>query len=356
MKQFTKKQLIIKIFLLVLFFIFYIIPQRVFAHEVYVLDEEEIQYAIQNPSPNPIQAIYRYEQLFILWAVVTITLLACAYLSSLSDRLRRHLNLLLKKLKFYAPLIGRITLGASLIVSGLYGALFGPEFPLIKLFGQTTIPIQFLLLFFGLLIILGLKTRWASFGTFLIFLFAFIQNGFIMIMYLSYLGKILLLIILGEHLYSLHTLVKIKEKSKYTFLTKLYTALEQYSFFILRISFGITLVFSSFYAKFLHSNLALQTIEKHHLTQFFPYDPLFVVLGAWLIESLIGILFILGFQIRFTAIIFMFFITLSVLYFGEAVWPHIILYGTNLALFAHGYDKYTIGGKYFTKNGIEPVL
>jgi hypothetical protein len=42
--------------------------------------------------------------------------------------------------------------------------------------------------------------------------------------------------------------------------------------------------------------------------------------------------------------------------FGEAIWSHITLIGTSLAMFTHGYDRYTLGGQLFERGNLEPIL
>jgi uncharacterized membrane protein YphA (DoxX/SURF4 family) len=71
---------------------------------------------------------------------------------------------------------------------------------------------------------------------------------------------------------------------------------------------------------------------------------------------LIGVFFIIGFEIRFTALVFFGFLTLSLFYFGEVVWPHLILLGVNLAFILHGYDRYSIERRFFKKGVREPIL
>ena len=56
----------------------------------------------------------------------------------------------------------------------------------------------------------------------------------------------------------------------------------------------------------------------------------------------VGLFFLLGLEVRFAALFLLFWLSLSLLYFGEAVWPHIILAGVAIAIFMHGYDKYTV--------------
>jgi hypothetical protein len=45
---------------------------------------------------------------------------------------------------------------------------------------------------------------------------------------------------------------------------------------------------------------------------------------------------------RWNILFFVFWVTLSLLYFGEAVWPHTILYGIAATLFLYGYDRFTL--------------
>ncbi len=157
-----------------------------------------------------------------------------------------------------------------------------------------------------------------------------------MLGYANYLGELILFVILGG---------------------QWFPKLEKYAFLILRICFGASLIFASFYAKFIHSNLALQTVNDYHLTDYFHFPPLFLVLGAFCVEALIGLCLALGLEIRFMTLLFTFFLTLSILFFGESVWPHLILFGVNIALFCHGYDKYTLESKFFQRRRYgEPVL
>jgi uncharacterized membrane protein YphA (DoxX/SURF4 family) len=119
---------------------------------------------------------------------------------------------------------------------------------------------------------------------------------------------------------------------------------QKYKFVILRILFGFSLIFASLYAKFWFNQLALETITKYGLTNYFPFDPQFLLLGAFCVEILIGLCYILGFQVRLTSIVFMVFLVQSVLFFQEAVWPHVILFGTAVAMLVHGDGNYSLGG------------
>jgi hypothetical protein len=63
--------------------------------------------------------------------------------------------------------------------------------------------------------------------------------------------------------------------------------------------------------------------------------------GAGLAEILIGLFVILGFAMRWTIIISLAFITLSILYFQELLWPHFILYGISFSLLINSGDLFT---------------
>lgn len=43
------------------------------------------------------------------------------------------------------------------------------------------------------------------------------------------------------------------------------------------------------------------------------------------------------------------------MFFGESVWPHIVLFGTAFGMFVHGYDKYTLERVLYKKDH-EPIL
>jgi len=347
------KQNILYLFFILLFLIY---PSSTFAHEIYVLDKPEINHALESSSPNPFSAINSNTTLFLFWAISCSILFVSVFLISISRSLEKQCYPFFEKLKPYASLIGRITLGASLSASALYGGLFGPDLPLIQAFGGYTFHAQVILLLCGLLIILGLYTKIAVSAALTIFIFAFTKFGAQLATYFSYAGKMLMLLIVSEHSASLRNAFNKEVRCRYSLYETKRVILNKYGFFVLRVMFGVTIIYSSFYAKFVHSQLALQTVQKYNLTTYFPFEPLFIVLGAFIIETLIGLCIMIGFEIRFMTVIFTVFLVLSILYFGEAVWPHIILFGANAALFAHGYDEYSVEGRFFKKNKYEPVL
>ena len=230
--------------------------------------------------------------------------------------------------------MARITVGVSFLASAYYQASYGPELPLASAYGLFTPFATILLVVIGLMIIFNFGAKWAAIFALCLFGYAVYRNGWYMLTYTNYLGEIVALLL--------------------TF--NIGKKLEKYTFLIIRVCFGVSLIFASAYAKVIYNNLGLFTVEKYHLDKILGFEAHFLVLGAAIIEILIGLFIILGIEIRFTSAFFLFWLTLSLCFFGEVVWPHIILIGLPIALICYGYDKYSIEGYFFKKDAREPVL
>lgn len=343
-------------FLIVVSALFFIGFHTVSAHEVYVLNQNTIHYDVTHPSPNPLSLIKTDREQFLLAAVIGVILVVGVFLLSISRRLEKALDPFLMKAKRWAPLVARLTLGFSLIAAAYYHALFGPELPLSHLVGQYAGGLQAVLYILGICIVLGLFVRQSALITLVIFIVAIVAYRTYMLTYVNYLGEIIANLILGGGLWSLDHLRKRNGNQPSLKLRQAREKFEPYAIPALRVLFGISAVYASWYAKLFHSELALDTVNQYHLTNYFHFPALFVVLGALIVETLIGLFFILGLEIRFTALFFLMFLTISLFFFGEVVWPHLILIGVNIAFILHGYDQYSLEGRFFEKGSREPVL
>jgi uncharacterized membrane protein YphA (DoxX/SURF4 family) len=243
-------------------------------------------------------------------------------------------------LKRYAPLVARLTVGSSIIMSALQGALFGPELPFTAFISPELIESFRILLFaLGSLLIVGYMTHIAGALLILIYGYMCMRYGIYMLTYVNYFGEMLIVFVVGATSYSLDRFL---QHRIYTRMHSLVAWFEHHAFVIFRVSFGLSLIYASIYAKYLHAQLAIDTITMYHLTTYFPFPPEFIVLGAFAIELLLGIFFVLGIEIRFASLFLLLFLTLSLLYFQESVWPHIVLAGGAITIFMRGYDRYTI--------------
>ena len=330
------------------------IPFFACAHEVYVLNEQTIQQALAAESQNPFSAYSGNEYNFFFWAFVSFVVLSTILLASTFHFFEKQFNRALFFLKHFAHPLVRLTVGTSLISFGWYGGLFGPELLFSQLFGDWAGLAQIFFVIFGALITLGIWVRATVAVVLGVFAYAISMWGWYVFTYTDHLGALLLLLILGSGPWSLKRFF-IAEPLTNRLRAALHH-LSPYSFPLMRMFFGFSVMFAALYAKFIHSELALQVVIQYDLIRYFPFDPLFVVLGTFSIEFLAGLMMFAGVAVRWTALFLIFWLTLSLLYFQEAVWPHIILFGLGLAILCHGYDRWSLEGRLLRSGGREPVL
>ncbi len=311
------------------------------AHEVYILENGRMRIRNDNDSVSPFLALQGNWGSFIFWgtlqALFFIVLLILNYKGVLAQRSAS----VLKAIKPYAPVIARVFLGLSFLYGSFNQAIFGPEIALAELAVPSVL--KAMLFVTGVMMIVGFIGRVAAAIAFVLFCVVWQKTGLYVFDYTNYLAEIILILVAGSGLFSLDSLIsKVTDAQKTKFQIWGSAFEEKYGGLILRIGLGISMAWAAITVKFLHSNLPLEVISAHGLTKFFPFDPLFIVLGAGLVELCIAIMFLLGILIRATTIFFLTFIFLSLMFFGEAVWPHLILFGISLAILMYGYDDYTL--------------
>ncbi len=321
------------------------------AHEVYVLDQTTVEDALSHPPLQVFSIIYEQAGRFFFWFCLVSAILIFIGIISFSKRLEAMCDPFLLRLRRYAPFIGRVTLGISVIASAYFASLFGPELPMSLFLPEAAIlPFRIYLAVLGVLLTVGYKTRTAALLMMLTYVVMVFRFSHYMLTYLNYFGEMVIAFTLGSRVWALDSGVR-KE-----YVPNLFKPLVRFVVghgdFMLRIAFGVSLIYSALYAKFIHAQLAIDTVVQYHLTDYFHFTPPFLVLGALAVELLLGTLFILGIEVRFAAIFLTIFLTLSLLYFGEAVWPHIILVGGAFTIFAFGYGKFTLERSYL--NHLKP--
>ncbi len=336
------------------------VPAFVFAHEVYVLPPDIVIEAMKMPGLSILDVISANQGKFFFWVFISIWAFFTVLAISISKRVERAVDPMLARLKPYAPLVARVTLGAAIMCSGYFGSTFGPELPFVgsaDLHAADGLEIlRSMLMILGGLIVIGLFTRIAALILLAVFLVLVKQHGWYMLTYTNYFGEILMVLIAGNAALSIDSLYHDLYPRH---IHRVVRWFEKHAFLILRVTFGISLIYASVYAKFLHAELALQVVNIFHLTNVFPFEPQFIVLGAFALELLLGLFFIFGIEIRFASIFLLVFLTLSMLYFKETVWPHVVLAGVAIAIFMHGYDRYTLQWgllRMRNKRAMEPTL
>ena len=328
-------------------------PLFVAAHEVYVLDQATVDAAMATTSQNTFSAYVGNEAEFFFWAFISFVTVLTLFFATIFGFLEKSLGPLMAQLKRFALPLIRITTGVSMLSFGLAGALYGTEIPFERLFGGLSSGMQILFVVSGLAMILGIFSRWIAVLMIALYAYTGYVYGLYVLTYTDHIGAYLALAILGSGEWSLDHYFRTARFSNALSFLRSFTPLALPG---LRILFGFGIMFAAVYAKYLHSELALQVVLQYHLTDYFPFEPMFIVLGALIIEFLAGLMLVLGVAIRWTGLFLLFWLTLSLLYFQEAVWPHIILFGLGIAIFFHGYDRLSLEGVLMKKLGNEPIM
>jgi uncharacterized membrane protein YphA (DoxX/SURF4 family) len=337
------------------------LPFTASAHEVYVLSANDIATDTTLPPFDMLSVALQNIHQFVFWAFIGILTVVVVFSISVIRPLERALGPILARLKQYAPAVARITVGIGFISASYFQASFGPELPLAASYGAYAPLASLALAVIGTLMVIGFWARGAAVAALALFAASVYSHGSYILTYTNYLGEIIVLLLIGSHRLSVHSLTGWNERfhGSYHMISD---KLKHLAFPILRVSFGVSLIYSSLYAKILHNNLALQVASiplgghPYSLAHYFGFEPHFLVLGAALIEIAIGLFFVLGIEIRFTSIFLLFWLSLSLFYFGESVWPHIILIGIPIAFIMHGYDRYSLEGRFFKRGRREPVF
>ena len=305
-----------------------LLPAAAGAHEAYVLPHSFFWEQVGGPySFDAFGALRNAEDIAI---VLKITGAICAliitnFLFRLSP-LGAALHRTIERLAPLGPIFVRLAVAGALFFGATSDAFLGPELPLSQL--PFALALRILLYLASILILLGFYTEIGAIIGLLAFAIATISFGDYTVTYLNYFGEFIVLALFGMRYLSF-------DKLLFGPLKGWRAHWEVYETTVVRIAYGIALIYAGLNVKILHPDLSLRVVNDWNLTQFhwlFPHDPVLLVLGAGLAEIVIGIFLLIGFEVRMTVLISLFYITLSLLYFGEAVWPHLLLYGISLSL------------------------
>lgn len=299
---------------------------RAYAHEAYVLTGEEFMRGSADTNIRAFDSLKDPHNLTIFFEVgAAVLIVLIAYFLWRKSRIGSSFDDRLASAAAWGPLFMRAAIAISFFYSALTWSFLGPELPLTAL--PFAAVLRSALFVISVCIAFGIGTEYAAAASFIIFSMGVAVFHGYMATYANYLGEIIVLMLFGSRSASL-------DRSIFGSLRRFPLA-RQYELAIVRISYGIALIYAAINIKLLHPLLTLAVVQKYDLTRFhwlFPSDPLFVVLGAALAELAIGICIVIGFETRLAVLISLFYITLSLFFFREAVWPHCMLYGISCAL------------------------
>ncbi len=306
------------------------------AHEIYVLSKQKFSQGLHAPAIDTLQALGKPANLQFTVMLILIVLVVLSILFFFRyTKLGQKVNKQLQQLSQIGLLAIRLALGVAFLYAASSNTIFGPELSLNSLPFHQILPYAEYLI--GILLVCGLFTEIAATLAFILYFFAVFAYGTYLLTYINYLGEIATLILFGSRFLSFDTLIFGKLKR--------FPKLRAYENTIIRVCYGGALLYAAIYIKVIHAQIPLDVIYQYHLNQIhwlFPNDPILIVLGAAIVEIVIAVFIIVGFSTRFTNLILMFYLTLSILFFKETVWPHYMLYGISFSLFFNGGGKLSI--------------
>ncbi len=298
-----------------------------YAHEAYVLPYTKFWDGIHEPLSAHAFAALRDPNNIRITSIIVVSVFALLGLNFLfrMSTWGQKAHAFLERFAKYGPHFVRITIALALFFSALSNSFLGPELH-ISAFPYAYLVRSVLFAMSGMIAV-GFMTELAAFVGVIIFVGSLFVYGPYVFTYLNYLGELIVLSLFGMRMFSL---------DKYLLgPLKRFVVFERYGTLIVRVLYGLALVYAAITVKLLRPDLTVSVVESWHLTQFhwlFPSDPLLVTLGAGIVETVIGLFIIFGFELRLTVLISLFYITLSLLYFRELVWPHLLLYGISFNL------------------------
>ncbi len=312
--------------ILAILFFYFGIPAFAFAHENYVLPAEDIERGMHDWSLNVFSSLKDPHNLFIGICVAgSVLVLFTLYYFFLSSKIGLLFDEKMKRLEPVGHVMLRMALAISCLMSAYFNVFLGPEIPLSSLPGGALL--RPLLLVLGLMLLFGIGTRVAAaIGLFFMLLMTIVYRDY-MLTYVNYVGEFLALLLFGSMFFSIDRLFG---KAK-----RLVRKIQELELPIIRITYGISVLFPAITIKLLHPTIIVEIAEKFHMTDIhwlFPSDPLLIALGTGLAQILVGLCIIIGFETRLAAFATFGLYVLSVIFFKEAVWPHYILLALALYL------------------------
>ncbi len=312
-------------------------PHVTFAHEAYVLTREQFNQGLKTTNVNPLASLFDTSY-FLITVIITISLVSLYTLVGIfsTTSLASKLDKYIKKGRVLGPLIVRLAISSSFFFAAQTNSILGPEISLSSLpYGEL---LRTVLYAISAMVFLGFFVEIAALIGLLIFGYITFYYGHYMLTYLNYFGELVALLIFGSRFLSFDKFL-LGKKTIFSKLEK-YRELEVP---IVRILYGLALIYTAVNIKFLHPLIPVTVYNQYKLHDYFFNAPAsFIAAGAGLSEFLIGFFIVLGLSVRLTVIISLIFITLSLLYFRELVWPHFMLYGISLSLILNAGDKLSL--------------
>lgn len=303
-------------------------PLPALAHEAYVIDRDYFWQELSKPfSTHAADALLNSHNVIItIYITFGVVLLLTANFFLRLTKFGQALHHFPERFARFGPMFVRAAIAIALFLSATSNSFLGPELSLTHFSAPDLV--KWTLLVSSIALAIGFLTEIAAAACIILFTAAHAVFGLYILTYANYLGELLTLLFFGMRRWSV-------DSRLFGPLGRWRARFEKYESTLVRIFYGFALIYAGITVKFLHPELTVKVATDWNLMQFhwlFPSDPLLITFGAGLSEVAIGLFIILGFEMRLAVLISLFYITMSLLYFREMVWPHLMLYGISFNL------------------------
>jgi uncharacterized membrane protein YphA (DoxX/SURF4 family) len=313
--------------------LFLLLVQLASAHEAYVLNQtffwDEMQASDNSSVFDALKSPHNRQVTVFVTAGILLFLVANFMFRK--TKLGAKVNNSAEKYSYLSPIILRLVIAVSFFFSAYHMDFLGPELHLSQVpYGHA---MQVALFAISIMIAFGFLTELAALAGIILFTCALMFFGTYILTYMHYLGELIVLLLFGMRKWSV-------DEKLFGPLKRL-QAWKKHEVVIVRVFYGLALIYAAITVKFLHPVLTSTVATEYHLTSFtwlFPSDPLLVALGAGLAEIMIGIFIAIGFELRAIVVVSLFYLTLSLFYFQELLWPHLLMYGIAIILLLQPED------------------
>lgn len=303
------------LFLLALF----VLPIITSAHVRYLVDDKTLEKNLGSDNPFLFQALQSPLNIgLILGTILAILLIFGISKISFVKKALAGVSKRADEYSIFTPWMMRLSLGIALIGSGTTEVLVSPV-----LDGFTDF--SFIQILIGFFLISGFLVVPSAIVATGIYVFAFLQDWYIL-GNLDFLALALSLLILDNEKPGLDNLLGLPKMSPFRFMKRLVPV-------ILRVGIGGAMMFLAVYEKLLNPHISELIVTDFGLLNVVPVSPEMWVLGAGIIEFIIGFTLFVGWFTRLSSAIAFIVLSLSFFYFGEEVWSHITLFGNLAVLF-----------------------
>jgi uncharacterized membrane protein YphA (DoxX/SURF4 family) len=297
-----------------------LLPVSAHAHVRYLVDTNAVEVHGGTDTSYLLEALTDTHNMgLMLWTIACVII---AYLLATQVRCIRNT---LKKIGdradgygVFTPWMLRLSLGIALIGAGTSSYLISPALPEFPAFATLQI-------FLGFMLMAGFLVVPASIAAIGVYVFAVVTDWYL-IGNIDFFAIALALIVLDNERPGIDDLLGLPK------ISPLHT-LRRYVPFILRCGIGVAMMFLAVYEKLLNPHLSELIVTGFGLQNVVPVSAAMWVVGAGIIEFLIGAALVLGLYTRTTAAIAFIVLSLSFFYFGEDVASHITLFGILAVLF-----------------------